>query len=84
MFVALPASPRNDQIRVDFAKEVLSSWHPAIKICRRCVLLTRLLLVLLGSCHANILGQELNENLQIVSKMLKLHMQNVKMYNEIK
>lgn len=64
VFVTLPASPRNDQIRVDFAEKVLSSWHPAIKTCRRRVL-TRLLLILLRPCHADILGQELNKNLQI-------------------
>lgn len=64
VFVALPASPRNDQVRVDFAEKVLPSWHPAVKTCGRCVL-TRLLLILLRPCHADILGQELNENLQI-------------------
>lgn len=63
-FAASPASPRKDQIRVDFAEEVLSSRHPAIKMRRRCVLTGLLLLLLLRPRHADILGQELNENLQ--------------------
>lgn len=64
VFVALPASPWNDQIRVDLAEEVFSTGQPAVEVLKGRVI-TRLLLILLWPCHADILGQELNKHLQI-------------------
>lgn len=68
VIVALPASPGYDQVRVDLSKEVLSSRLPAIKVSEGHVI-TRLLFV--WPRHADVLGQEVNEHLQIWGKEIR-------------
>lgn len=66
--VVLPASPGYNEIGVDLAKEVLSSRLPAVedsegRIVTRLLLQQRLLWV--RPHHADVLGQEVNEHLQV-------------------
>lgn len=68
MHMVLPASPGYNEIRVDLAKEVLPSRLPAIedpegRIIARLLLQQRLLWV--WPHHADVLGQEVNEYLQV-------------------
>lgn len=68
VFVTLPASPGYDQVRVDLSKEVLSSRLPAIVVSEGHII-TRLLFI--WPRHANVLGQEVNEHLQIWGKGIR-------------
>lgn len=68
VIVASPVSPGYDQVRVDVTKEVLSTRQPGIELPEGRVVTRLLLLVLDWSRHADVLGQEVNEHLQVWGK----------------